>query len=930
MEENHYFYKVFHKKHTIILKPQDHYDKYIKLRQQYPYFRYVDYAFKIHNNELELKFTFDISDAFTFTPSLKLQHRDFYNLNGLSPESMSNMAFHIGMIELISYWKLTCSPTLIIEPHRLSDEQMNWWKKLYYHGLGEFFYLNGINPNKDDFVNIPSKGNVLQPLSNNLSGEKVIVPIGGGKDSIVTLKLLKGTDFQLIPMVLNPREASVRTIETAGFVMDTSIVVERTLDPLMLELNTRGFLNGHTPFSALLAFVNVLAAVASGAKYVALSNENSANQSTVPGSDINHQYSKSFEFERDFAFYSKKYVHPDLVYFSFLRPLNELQIGKLFSSFSEHFSGFRSCNVGSKEDKWCGKCPKCLFTFIILSPFVPGDQLYQIFGKDMLNDAELKPIFDELTGKSPVKPFECVGTPDEIKAALDRSYEVTSEEKPPELLRNFQYTGNGGDDFRELMSSFNTENLLPLSFMKVLLNKQELPLSIQFKLFILNKFGSNPEIVILGFGREGISSYKQFRSYYPEAVIHIADKDPSINDLEITKGDPKLVFHTGKGYQSRLRQFSIIVKSPGVKLHAEMPNEKCLYSQADLFLEFFRDQTIGITGTKGKSTTSSLIHHLLEKSGKDTVLLGNIGIPPFDMLDQINLHTAIVYEMSAHQLENVKHSPHIGVLLNIFPEHLDHFNSFDAYKKAKNHIFKFQKPGDVALVQDAFSATVNGRKIIFADKKISDTDAYIDQESLVFASSGKRFEIDDSQLALKGDHNKLNMLAAMLAVSAVGVELKTSFSHLGSFKPLPHRLEFVGRFDGIDFYNDSISTVPESTIAAINTLQDVKTLILGGYDRGIDYDGLVTFLNESEIENLLFLGKAGDTMMQLFFNSISSKNLVKVADIQMAVEYAFAKTISGKCLLSPAASSYDQFHNFEHRGDTFKQCVQQLGHKKSG
>ena len=303
------------------MKQQDHYGKYIKLRQQYPYFRYVDYAFKIHNNELELKFTFDISGAFTFTPSLKLQHRDFYNLNGLSPESMSNMAFHIGMIELISYWKLACSPTLIIESHRLSDEQINWWKKLYYHGLGEFFYLNGIIPDKNDFVEIQSKGKMLQLLSERLSSEKVIIPVGGGKDSIVTFELLKETDFQLITMVLNPREASVRTIETAGFELDTSIVVERTLDPLMLELNTRGFLNGHTPFSALLAFVNVLAAVASGAKYVALSNENSANQSTVPGSDINHQYSKSFEFEKILPQYSKKYMHPELDIFQFFKAL---------------------------------------------------------------------------------------------------------------------------------------------------------------------------------------------------------------------------------------------------------------------------------------------------------------------------------------------------------------------------------------------------------------------------------------------------------------------------------------------------------------------------------------------------------------------------------------------------------------------------------
>jgi len=930
MEENHYFYKVFYKKHTIILKPQDHYGKYIKLRQQYPYFRYVDYAFTINNNELDIKFTFDIAGEFMFTPGLKLVYRDFYRLKEVSHEALSNMVFHIGMVELISYWKLTCAQKVVVEPHALSSDQINWWKKLYYHGLGEFFYLNGINPDPDDFMHIQSNGNALPSILEALCDAKVVVPVGGGKDSVVTMELLKKSDFQIVPMALNPREAIIRTIQTAGFGMSDAIVVERTLDPLMLELNAKGFLNGHTPFSALLAFVNVLTAVASGAKYVALSNENSANESTVPGSDINHQYSKSYEFEQDFTAYCKKYLHPGLEYFSFLRPLNELQIAGLFSSFPEHLSGFRSCNVGSKKDKWCGKCPKCLFTYIILKPFVPDDRLHQIFGKDMMNDAELKPVFDELTGKSPVKPFECVGTPGEIKAALDKSFGATCDKECPELLRNFQYKGNGGNDFEELMASFNTENMLPLVFMKVLMDLMDIPLSEQFRLFIQSKFGSDQEIMILGFGREGQSTYKILRSYFPKTVIHIADKNTIVNYSELVADDPNLVFHSGETYQSQLAAFSVVIKSPGVKLRTVLPSQNYLYSQADLFLEFFRDQTIGITGTKGKSTTSSLIHHLLQKSDKEAVLLGNIGIPPFDMLHKINRQTIIVHEISAHQLENVHHSPHIGILLNIFPEHLDYFNSFDAYKNAKRHILRFQKPTDVAISQDVFSEDAKGRKMVFGSRRMPDTTAYIDAGSLVFASSDERFEVDDSQLALKGDHNKLNILAAMLAVSAVGVDLKTSFSHVGSFKPLPHRLEFVGRFNGIDFYNDSISTVPESTIAAVKTLKAVSTLILGGYDRGIDYTELVNFLNDSTIENFLFLGKAGDMMMQLFNKSDSAKKLLKMVHIEDAVAYAKAHTANGICLLSPAAASYDQFHNFEHRGDTFKSCVVKNGPKKSG
>ena len=294
------------------MKRQDHHSKYIKFREQYPYFRFVSYSYEINNKNLDIKFTFDLSGKYTFTPTLKLLHRSFYDLNKIPVDELSNIVFHIGMIELISYWKLSCSPKLIIETHQLSQEQIDWWKKLYYHGLGEFFYLNGITPDRDNFIQFQTKGEKLKLAQRSLSDEKVIVPIGGGKDSIVTLELLKDSGFELYPMMLNPREASIRTIELAGYDLNQSVVVERTLDRTMLDLNSKGFLNGHTPFSALLAFVNVLPALATGSKYIALSNENSANESTVPDTDINHQYSKSFEFEMDFADYSRKYLHPEL------------------------------------------------------------------------------------------------------------------------------------------------------------------------------------------------------------------------------------------------------------------------------------------------------------------------------------------------------------------------------------------------------------------------------------------------------------------------------------------------------------------------------------------------------------------------------------------------------------------------------------------
>ena len=445
---------------------QNH-NKFLNLRQKYQTFEYQSYSFTVNNGKLEATFLFRLSEDVFFTPTIKIPKREFYCFDNLSESLLKNLVFHIGMVELISYWKSACPPQLIIKPHALTDEQVLFWKKLYFNGLGEFFYLNGIATSQDEFMDIVTEGEELQPEHTIMNEEAVMVPVGGGKDSVVTLELLKEQGDKVIPMAMNPREAVVRTIENAGFTIEETMVVERKLDKKLLELNSRGFLNGHTPFSALLAFVTSLTAVLAGVKYIALSNESSANESTVPGSNINHQYSKSFEFEEDFSNYLSRFVTPDVHYFSFLRPLNELQIGALFSLFSHHHFSFRSCNVGSKTDSWCGACPKCLFTRIILGPFMGDDKLKTIFGKELFDDESLQPIFDELTGVADVKPFECVGTPDEVNAAL--SYRVKNNSASlPALLTGFPYEQFPGDSLPVLLSAFNTEHRLSEKYLTVL------------------------------------------------------------------------------------------------------------------------------------------------------------------------------------------------------------------------------------------------------------------------------------------------------------------------------------------------------------------------------------------------------------------------------------------------------------------------------
>ena len=382
-------------------------------------------------------------------PTITIPQREFYKWNGLSKEQYDLLVFNIGMIELISYWKATCSPTIVVKPYSLNEEQIKFWQKLYYNGLSEFFYINGINSTIDDFVNIKPESTCELSKTHFATTNSYIVPIGGGKDSVVTLEILSQAGKDICPMIINPRGATLDCAHIAGYERPDFIEIQRTIHPKLLELNAQGFLNGHTPFSAMLAFHSLLVAAITGRKHIALSNESSANESTIVGTNVNHQYSKSLEFENDFRSYVSSYITDDINYFSFLRPLSELQIAMFFAKNEKYFDVFKSCNVGSKTDIWCGNCPKCLFAYIILSPFIKPEVLNKIFGKQMLDDPSLQLYFDQLTGRQSTKPFECVGTIDEVNTALAMTIErYYSNCQLPYLLKNYSK--------KELITPLNT------------------------------------------------------------------------------------------------------------------------------------------------------------------------------------------------------------------------------------------------------------------------------------------------------------------------------------------------------------------------------------------------------------------------------------------------------------------------------------------
>ena len=443
--------------------------KYDSLREKFEFFCFQGYNYSVENGEFSAKFDFFISsddEKIEFHPCFRIPARSFYHWNDIPKQLLENLIFHIGMIELVSYWKIACPKKVAIKPFALDEEQIRWWKKLYFNGLGEFFYVNGITTTLDDFMTISFAHDACHSERSEKShlNEQTLIPVGGGKDSVVTLEMLKNR-VPAIPLIINPRGATNECVAAAGFNENQVAVIKRTLDPTMLKMNAEGYLNGHTPFSALLAFYTILIGFATESRYIALSNESSANEPTVPDTEINHQYSKSVAFENDFRHYVAKYIDADIQYFSFLRPLNELQIAKLFSRSKEYRKVFKSCNAGSKTDSWCGRCPKCLFTWLALSPFISRKDLTEIFGKDLLSDNNLRPILDQLDGSVEVKPFECVGTVGEVRACVNNILQHDDNLKDT-ILDGVEKTDDLTVD--DYVAQFDEGNNLPKLFENIL------------------------------------------------------------------------------------------------------------------------------------------------------------------------------------------------------------------------------------------------------------------------------------------------------------------------------------------------------------------------------------------------------------------------------------------------------------------------------
>ena len=1045
--------------------------KFEVLRAEYPLFVYRAFDYRKTKEAFHLSFHFAACDAeggerHVFRPRLSFPMRAFYHIDRIPEEELRKLVFHCGMVELVSYWKCVCSPLVRIECGELGQRQVSWFRKLYFNGLGEFFYRNGIDADPGTFMQVeccpvedsrmlyrnasgarvPANGFLGgcsgpsgdvgrgpglpgASLGRDADAEGILVPVGGGKDSVVALEVLKKKHAgELRPLVVNSRGATRTCCIQAGFSDEDCVLVDRKIDKHLLELNAQGYLNGHTPFSAMLAFVTLLASAFTGYRHIALSNENSANESTVRGSNVNHQYSKSLEFENDFREYVRTYIGSEYDYFSFLRPLNEIGIARLFASIPLYHSLFRSCNAGSKTDSWCGKCPKCLFAFIILCPFLGIGKTSLIFGKNLLDDMDLQGFLDELCGKAAVKPFECVGTVDEVNWSLRQLRAYAAEN----ALLQYYFgipegdASEGNDNVRPavpagdgdaLLEGFSSENNVPEGLLSELkeavaevrlrqdadsetghLIRNPLPDTVcgAFRPF----FEKAGPIAVLGFGREGQSTYRFIRKLLPAKEICVIDRNEAVRSNPLLTNDKAVRFLTGDAYledfavQMRSGAFGIVMKTPGISLkdYPDLLASPLLSSQADLFLRVYAPQVIGITGTKGKSTTTMLAYHLLSAS-RPCLLAGNMGLPFFEILDEIGPGTWIVGEFSAHQLEQVRRAPRIGVLLNLYEEHLDHYRSYLDYQQAKMNIagrgitggeVKAKMPDMVwpedegkrvliyneddglvcERIEERFPEMHSGDSLVsFLSFSLRSRAAlYMNRKKRVVACSMERkpkevvFDLSQPH-PLIGKHNVLNLMAALLAAHATGVPYKDLAGRIASFKPLPHRLEYVGCVDGVYYFDDSISTIPEAAVRAVESLLElpyvkgVDTLILGGFDRGVDYRELQMYLCLKRVRNVAFTGMAGQRILSNLlrwllwgelddekqamraregFEGVVQKpdgevvleNCLYSDDYRKIVSWAKRVTRPGfACLLSPAAASYDRFKNFEERGEVFKRLV---------
>src|SRR3989344_4919558 len=728
-------------------------------------FRFLGYKINAKERKIVFKYSIEFKNtsALSFSETIILPKKT----ENLNKEYVHKFLEPLSLILGISYYKIYFPPRISIS-FKLSKEEAQFWNVVYRKGLGEFLYKNKLDPK--NLAKFPYSKKQSEPVRIN-TNDSILLGIGGGKDSIVSLELLKNFQTSLFSIeTMRLDNISRNVIKKSG---KSSLTLNRMLDSKIFPLQDT--YKGHIPISAIYAFLGTLSCFLYGHKYFVVSNEYSSNFGNLKykGAVINHQWSKSAEFEVLLQEYIKKFITSDITYFSLLRQFHEIRIAKMFANYEKYFHLFASCNrnfnvLGERQKTlWCGECPKCAFVFLMLAPFIERNKLTWIFGKNLLNDPSLLPLYNDILGYGKMKPFDCVGTFEESRVALFLASKKFKQDVV--MLALLPKIKNIKQSLGKVFQVFSAPTLPS-----------------RFKLLGLEKVG------ILGYAREGKVTEKYLKKNYPHLKIKILDQARDKNYLE------------------EQMNLEFLIKTSGIpKSKVKIP-----YTTAtNLFFSENKNFTIGVTGSKGKSTTASLIYEILKSAGKKVRLLGNIGNPMLEISFQKPKPDEIfIIELSSYMLEDIEYSPNIAVLLNLFPDHMNYHEGIENYYKAKNNIFKFQKLGDIAL------------RPPFIEK----------------------IPMKASEVPLLGGHNLTNVKAAVKTARILGISDEKIRKAILNFKSLPHRLEKVGEFKGIKFYDDAISTTPESTIAAIEALPKTSTIMLGGEDRGYDFTKLEKLLRKKK------------------------------------------------------------------------------------
>ena len=1016
---------------------------FVELRRDFPRLKFSQILAQMIGNDLCLQFEFELEAvkpelSRKFRPQLVIHQVPIATTEWLKTPRAQQYFLNLGLIELVSYWKATCSPEVVIAAGWLDSAALEWWRETWLQGLGEFFFQNQIDPSQTDLLRF----RVSAEAQNCQSGpspekptasEKILVPVGGGKDSSAMLGWLAEIHQPFGAFLLEPHSPGGRAVINLSQASET-LTATRTLDPQLLELNRAGFLNGHTPFSAYLGWVSVMVAEIFGYSQVVVANEQSANEAntTFHGQVINHQYSKTTGYEARFRDYLARQITPKTElshshdqtpsYFSLWRPLHELQIAKIFSHYPQFFPMFRSCNLGQQQNVWCHQCAKCVFVYTLLAPFLPAKTLQQqIFDHDLFADVALVPLWKQLLGFEAHKPFECVGTQAEVLSALAaviQNYLGSEFQKaPPDLKTNLPAALAALWQETAIRQALITA--IPINqFLGEWINPHFLPEYLELKLRqtiaelaqnqtqpspkLLKAWRQHPavwklrgqKLAILGLGREGWATYQWLRQVLPTQPLVLGDVKPlsqlashwqtalAADPLANFWGGPRFLELVCQPTQNPANRPDYLLVTPGLRtdqsaIQAALAAGSQLHSQTQLFFELCPGKIIGVTGTKGKSTTSSLIYHVLIENSLPAVLVGNIGTPALSRLGEITPQTWVVMELSCHQLQHLTLSPHIAVIQNITSEHLDYYPNTAAYVTAKSAIAKWQTADDRVIfapelaTPSAMAALGKAKPLTFrvtnragAATHPSATPesprVWLADDQFWLAKAATPLEgqavIAIKDLPLLGHHNLYNVAPAIIVGAELGLSPFQIAAAIKTFQTLPHRLQKVAEIADVIYYDDSLSTTPEATMAGLQSFQGQWLILLaGGYERHQDFGELAGVILKTQVRAVVLFPTTGIRLWQAI--KTAWKNLepyaaklgmalpahAEVATMTEAIaaarkflpesktnpqkstgEAKIATKIKNQkavVLLSPASASFNTFKDYHDRGLKFQEAV---------